>query len=196
MNNLLLGTGAIAGIVIGIVAFLLLLFAIWYISAYNKLINKRNVLEEAWATIDVYLKKRYDLIPNLVNTVKGYASHEKETFQKVTEARAMAMSATTPAEKVEADRAFTNVLRSFKRVTENYPQLKANTNFMDLQNQLRTIENELAQARKYYNATSRDFNTKIQSFPSNIVAKKMKLEKQPYFELDSEEEKKNVTVSF
>ncbi len=196
MNNLLLGTGAIAGIVIGIVAFLLLLFAIWYISAYNKLINKRNVLEEAWATIDVYLKKRYDLIPNLVNTVKGYASHEKETFQKVTEARAMAMSATTPAEKVEADRAFTNVLRSFNRVTENYPQLKANTNFMDLQNQLRTIENELAQARKYYNATSRDFNTKIQSFPSNIVAKKMKLEKQPYFELDSEEEKKNVTVSF
>lgn len=196
MNNLLLGTGAIAGIVIGIVAFLLLLFAIWYISAYNKLINKRNVLEEAWATIDVYLKKRYDLIPNLVNTVKGYASHEKETFQKVTEARAMAMSATTPAEKVEADRAFTNVLRGFNRVTENYPQLKANTNFMDLQNQLRTIENELAQARKYYNATSRDFNTKIQSFPSNIVAKKMKLEKQPYFELDSEEEKKNVTVSF
>ncbi len=196
MNNLLLGTGAIAGIVIGIVAFLLLLFAIWYISAYNKLINKRNVLEEAWATIDVYLKKRYDLIPNLVNTVKGYASHEKETFQKVTEARAMAMSATTPAEKVEADRAFTNVLRSFNRVTENYPQLKANTNFMDLQNQLRTIENELAQARKYYNATSRDFNTKIQSFPSNIVAKKMKLEKQPYFELDSAEEKKNVTVSF
>ncbi len=196
MNNLLLGTGAIAGIVIGIVAFLLLLFAIWYISAYNKLIKKRNVLEEAWATIDVYLKKRYDLIPNLVNTVKGYASHEKETFQKVTEARAMAMSATTPAEKVEADRAFTNVLRSFNRVTENYPQLKANTNFMDLQNQLKTIENELAQARKYYNATSRDFNTKIQSFPSNIVAKKMKLEKQPYFELDSEEEKKNVTVSF
>ena len=196
MNNLLLGTGAIAGIVIGIVAFLLLLFAIWYISAYNKLINKRNVLEEAWATIDVYLKKRYDLIPNLVNTVKGYASHEKETFQKVTEARAMAMSATTPAEKVEADRAFTNVLRSFNRVTENYPQLKANTNFMDLQNQLRTIENELAQARKYYNATSRDFNTKIQSFPSNIVAKKMKLEKQPYFELDSEEAKKNATVSF
>ncbi len=196
MNSLLLGTGAIAGIVIGIVAFLLLLFAIWYISAYNKLIKKRNVLEEAWATIDVYLKKRYDLIPNLVNTVKGYASHEKETFQKVTEARAMAMSATTPAEKVEADRAFTNVLRSFNRVTENYPELKANTNFMDLQNQLRTIENELAQARKYYNATARDFNTKIQSFPSNIVAKKMKLEKQPYFELDSAEEKKNVTVSF
>lgn len=196
MNNLLLGGGAIAGIVIGIVAVLLLIFAIWYISTHNGLVKKRNVLEEAWATIDVYLKKRYDLVPNLVNTVKGYAAHEKETFQKVTEARAMAMSATTPAEKVAADKAFSNVLRSFNRVTESYPELKANANFMDLQNQLKSIENELAQARKYYNATAREFNTNIQTFPSSIVAKKMKLEKQPYFELDSAEEKKNVTVSF
>lgn len=196
MNILLLSGGAIAGIVIGIVAVLLLIFAIWYISTHNGLVKKRNIMEEAWATIDVYLKKRYDLVPNLVNTVKGYAAHEKETFQKVTEARAMAMSATTPGEKVAADKAFSNVMRNFNMVMERYPELKANVNFMDLQNQLKSIENELAQARKYYNATAREFNTKIQTFPSSIVANKMKLEKQPYFELDSAEEKKNVTVSF
>lgn len=196
MNILLLGGGAIAGIVIGIIAVLLLIIAIWYISTHNGLVKKKNVLEEAWATIDVYLKKRYDLVPNLVNTVKGYAAHEKETFQKVTEARSMAMNATTPGEKVAADKAFSSVMRNFNMVMERYPELKANVNFMDLQNQLKSIENELAQARKYYNATAREFNTNIQSFPSSIVAKKMKLEKQPYFELDNAEERKNVTVSF
>lgn len=196
MNTLLLETGTIIGIIVAVVAVILIAIIIWYISAHNNLIKKKNILEEAWATIDVYLKKRYDLIPNLVNTVKGYAAHEKDTFQKVTEARAMAMSATTPGDKVAADKALTTALHSFNRVAEAYPQLKANTNFMDLQSQLKSVENELAQSRKYYNATARDFNTKIQTFPSSIVANKMKLEKQPYFELDSAEERKNVTVSF
>ena len=195
--NLLLGTGAIAAIVVvAVLVVLLLAFAIWWISARNSFVSMENQYEEAFHNIDIYLKKRYDLIPNLVNTVKGYAAHESGTLEKVMEARSKAQSAATPAEKIEADAQLTQTMRNFNMVMERYPELKANTNFLDLQNQLKGIENELANVRKYYNATIKQFNTKIRTFPASIVAGRMKLEKQPYFELDDAEERKNVKVEF
>lgn len=195
--NLLLGTGAIAGIIVAVVLVVLLLaFAIWWISARNSFVSMENQYEEAFHNIDIYLKKRYDLIPNLVNTVKGYAAHESGTLEKVMEARSKAQSAATPAEKIEANAQLTQTMRNFNMVMERYPELKANTNFLDLQNQLKGIENELANVRKYYNATIKQFNTKIRTFPASIVAGRMKLEKQPYFELDDAEERKNVKVEF
>ncbi len=197
MNNLLIGTGGIIGIVVAVVLVIIVLaIVIWYISCYNKFVQYRNRYEEAWAGIDVYLKKRYDLIPNLVETVKGYASHEQDTFRQVTEARSRLASAATPEDKITADKQLSGAIKNFNMVMERYPELKANTNFLDLQNQLKLIESDLAQARKFYNATIKQFNTKRETFPSSIVAKKMGLEKQPYYELDSAEERQNVKVQF
>lgn len=181
---------------IGVACALVLIFIIWAIAAHNKFVTLRTNCDDAFSTIDIYLKKRYDLIPNLVETVKGYAKHENETFTKVAEARAMAMRAVTPNEKAAADQAMTSILRSFNRVAESYPQLKANTNFLDLQGQLKTIENELANARKYYNANVRELNKKIQSFPSLIIAKMMKEKKRDFFTVDAPEERQNVKVQF
>ena len=152
--------------------------------------------EESFSTIDVYLKKRYDLIPNIVETVKGYAKHESETFIKVTEARSKAVSANTPEEKAAADAQMTQAIRNFNMVMEAYPELKANTSFLDLQQQLKSIEGELSQARKYYNATVKVFNVKLGSFPSSIVGKRMKLTKKPFFEVAVPEERENVKVQF
>ena len=195
--NLLLSTGALVGIIIAVVVVLLLLvFAIWWISTHNKLIRMQNQYEEAFHNIDIYLKKRYDLIPNLVETVKGYAKHESGTLTALIEARAKAQSATTPEEKIEANAQLTQQLRNFNLLVERYPELKANSNFLELQNMLKNIELELAQARKYYNATARQFNSAISVFPSSIVARRMRCQKQPYFELDSVEERQNVKVSF
>ena len=194
--NLLLGTGAIVGIVVGVIAVIALIIVIWGISARNKFVRFENQYEEAFHNIDIYLKKRYDLIPNLVETVKGYAKHESETFEKVVEARNKAQNASTPAEKIEANAQLTQTMRNFNMVMERYPELKANVNFMDLQGQLKSIEYELANVRKYYNATVKQFNTKIRTFPASVIAGMMKLEKQPYFELDNPEERQNVKVSF
>ena len=196
MNLLALSTGAIVGIVLGAVALVAIIFLIWYISTHNKFVQLNAQTEEAFSTIDVYLKKRYDLIPNIVSTVKGYAKHESETFIEVTEARAKAMNAVTPDEKVEADKAMTMAIRNFNAVMENYPELKANVNFMDLQSQLKAIESELAQSRKYYNATVKVYNVKVASFPASIVAKAMKLSKKAFFEVSSPEERQNVRVEF
>lgn len=193
-HSLLISTGAIVGIAVAIVVVLLIIL---FVGAYNSFVRLKNVVEEAWATIDVYLKKRYDLIPNLVETVKGFAKHESETLQKVIASRNIAMQASTGEAKIAAEKELTNNLKTlFNVVAESYPQLQANTNFLDLQNQLKQIENELASARKYYNGTVKTVNTKIEMFPSNLVAGMMKLKKYPYFELDSEEERKNVKVSF
>jgi len=196
--NLLLSLGATIAIVVvvAVVVILALAIVIWYINTYNRFIRLNAQTEEAFSTIDVYLKKRYDLIPNLVETVKGYAKHESETFIKVTEARSKAMNAVTPEEKAEADKAMTMAIRNFNAVMENYPELKANINFLDLQNQLKAIEGELAQARKYYNATVKVFNVKREVFPSSIVARKLKLEKKPFFEVSVAEERQNVKVQF
>lgn len=197
MNLLALSTGALVGIIVGCVLVgLLIIFGIWYAATYNSLIRLKNMCEDAFSTIDIYLKKRYDLIPNLVETVKGYAAHEKETFLKVTEARTKVASAVTPEEKAIADGAMTQAMRNFNMVMEQYPELKANANFLDLQAQLKSIENELSQARKYYNACARELNVKRSSFPAFIVANRMKLEKQPFFTVDSPEERQNVKVQF
>ncbi len=199
--NLLLSTGAIVGIVVGIVVgavcgALVLILIFWAIGARNGFVRMRNANEEAFATIDVYLKKRYDLIPNLVETVKGYAKHESETLQNVIAARNNAASANTTAEKIEADANLTNAIRSFNIVAERYPDLKANANFLDLSAQLKAIETQLAEQRRYYNALVKKYNTARDIFPKSIIASCMHLEKAPYFALDSEEERQNVKVSF
>ncbi len=198
INSLLaLSTEAKIGVGVGVGAAVLLIIifiAVW-ISLYNKLLRLKNLVEEAWATVDVQLKKRYDLIPNLVSTVKGYAKHESETLEAVIRARNVAMTATRD-NKMEAENELSGTLKSLFKLREAYPDLKANRNFMDLQEQLRNIEDEISSARRYYNAVVREFNTKLVVFPSNLVARKMRLEKQKYFELDSEEERKNVKVEF
>ncbi|MDE6274074.1 MAG: LemA family protein [Clostridiales bacterium] len=194
-NLLLLETGALVGIIVGCVAAVLLILLIVYISLYNKLQRLKNLTEEGWATIDVQLKKRYDLIPNLVETVKGYVKHESETLEKVISARNAAMTATGEA-KLAAENTLTGTLKSLFALQEAYPQLKANANFIDLQNQLSGIETELASARRYYNATVKELNTKIDVFPSNLVARRMRLEKRTYFELDSAAERVAPSVKF
>lgn len=199
-NNLLISTGAIVGIVIAVLAVILVIAVVaWYISTRNAFVVLKNKVEEAWATIDVFLKKRFDLIPNLVETVKGYAKHESETLEKVVAARNIAAGAKTAEEKMAAAGQLTGSLRTFfNAVSENYPDLKADANFRDLQNQLKGIEEDLEASRRYYNGQVKAFNTKLEVFPSNLVANGMgeEYKKRPYFELDSEEERKNVKVQF
>ena len=195
MPNLLLPGWVIPTIIVAVVVLLIIIVIAVCAGTYNSFVKMRNTCEEAWATIDVYLKKRYDLIPNLVETVKGYAKHESGTLEKVIAARNAAMSADAPRDKIAAENALTGTLRSLFAVAEAYPQLQANTNFLDLQNQLKQIEAELANARKYYNATVKQFNTKIQLFPASLVAGSMKNEKFAYFEVE-EEARKNVKVQF
>ena len=153
-------------IVIAVIVVLILCF----ISMYNGLVKLRNNRENAFANIDVQLKQRYDLVPQLVSTVKGYASHEKEVLEKVTAARAAAMSATTIDEKVAADKAMSSALSGLKVSLEAYPELKANQNFLQLQTELADIENKLAAARRFFNSTTREFNNACEVFPSNIIA--------------------------
>ena len=184
------------GVGVGAAVLLIIIFIAVWISLRNNLFRLKNQVEEAWSTIDVQLKKRYDLIPNLVETVKGYAKHESGTLEAVIKARNIAISAKTTDEKINAENALSGTLKSLFKLKEAYPELKANQNFIDLQNQLRNIEDEIASARRYYNAVVREFNTRLEIFPSNIVARRIRLEKQKYFELDSEEERKNVKVQF
>ena len=199
LNALLIDGGTVALIIVAIVIILAIIVVAWWINVRNAFVRLKNKVEEAWSTIDVYLKKRYDLIPNLVETVKGYAKHESETLEKVVAARNVAMGARTTEEKLDAEKQLAGSLRTLlQAVSESYPDLKANTNFLDLQNQLKGLEEELASARKYYNGQVKSFNTKLEIFPSNLVANGMGSEytKRPYFELDSEEERKNVKVQF
>lgn len=172
-----------------------IIFAV--IAIYNRLIRLRNTVRSSWSDIDVQLKKRYDLVPNLVETVKGYAAHERSVFEKVTEARSMAMQAKSPVEKAKAENMFRETLKSLFAVAEAYPELKANANFMQLQSQLKELEDNIEYARRYYNAVVRDFNILIESFPSNIVASQFKFEQEEFFELEAPEvERKPVKVSF
>lgn len=178
-----------------VVLGVILLAAVYFIAAYNGFIGLRNKYEEAYATVDVYCKKRYDLIPNLVETVKGYAKHEEQTFMNVVQARAKAMQSKTVAESQVNETALDGALKSLFALAENYPDLKANQGFLDLQAQLSSIEGEIASARKYYNAIVKNFNTRTQTIPSSIVAAICKFEKQPYYEV-AEQERENVKVSF
>lgn len=179
----------ILAIVIGIVA-------IWFVAGYNGFITMRNRIEEAFATMDVYLKKRYDLIPNLVETVKGYAAHEQGTLEKVVAARNMAASANSMEEKLKGETQLQATLKSLFAVAEAYPDLKANTNFMDLQRQLQKLEDEIASARKYYNAVVKEFNTKTELFPSNLIAGIFHFTRKTMFEVDDQAQRDAVKVQF
>jgi LemA protein len=180
----------------GIIGLLIIgVLAVWLILMYNGLIRSRNRVDEAWSDIDVQLKRRYDLIPNLVNTVKGYAQHERELFEKVTEARSRAMQAGTTHDKAEAENMLSDTLKSLFAVAENYPDLKANQNFLELQRELSDTENKIQAARRFYNGNVLDFNTKIQVFPTNIFAGMFNFAKREFFEAN-ETERENVKVEF
>ena len=183
---LLVSLAALAVIVIG-----------YAISIYNKLIRLRNTSQSAWSDIDVQLKKRYDLVPNLVETVKGYATHERTLLEKLTAARSAGMQASGPAETAQAENMFRDTLRSLFAVAEAYPDLKANQSFQQLQIQLKDLEDGIESARRYYNAVVRDFNTAIEQFPSNMIASRYRFEQKDFFELGTPEmERKPVKVSF
>ena len=156
--------------VLGIVIAVVVVLVIWFIAMYNGLVKLRNNRENAFANIDVQLKQRYDLVPQLVNTVKGYATHEKETLEKVTNARAAAMNANTVDEKVAADKVLSSALAGLRVSLEAYPELKANQNFLQLQTELSDIENKLSAARRFFNSTTREYNNACEVFPSNIIA--------------------------
>jgi LemA protein len=173
----------------------IVLIAGYLIGVYNGLVKLRVLVEEAWSGIDVQLKRRYDLIPNLVETVKGYAKHEKKLFEKVTELRTAAMSAQGADAKGKAEAALAGTLKTLFAVAENYPQLRANENFLKLQDELGTIEDEVQNARRYYNGAARDFNMKLQVFPTNLLAGMLGFKVKEFFEA-GEEERKNVKVDF
>ena len=176
---------------------LVIVFA-WVVFAYNRFISLINRTKEAWADIDVQLKRRYDLIPNLVNTVKGYATHEKSAFENVTRARAAAMGAQSLADKNQAENMLTGALKSLFAVAEAYPDLKANQNFLALQTELSDTENKIQSARRFYNGNVRDLNIAIESFPGNVIAGMFKFVKMELFELGEENAaaKEPVKVSF
>ncbi len=169
---------------------------LWGIFIYNRLIAFRNRTKEAWADIDVQLKRRYDLIPNLVETVKGYAAHERELFEKVTEARTRAMGAQTVKEKGEAENFLSSTLKSLFAVAENYPQLRASENFLALQEELSDTENKIQAARRFYNTNVRDLNITIESFPANIVAKLSSFKQAEFFEIEESAAREPVKVQF
>lgn len=181
---------------IGLILLIVLAaFVLYIITAYNSLVRFKNRASEAWSDIDVQLKRRYDLIPNLVSTVKGYAAHESGVFEKVTEARAKAMSATGVADKGEAENMLTGALKSVFAIAEAYPDLKANQNFLELQRELSDTENKIQAARRFYNGNVMELNTKIEMFPSNIIAGMFNFAKREFFEIE-EDEKEPVKVEF
>jgi LemA protein len=169
---------------------------IWAIAIYNGLITLRNRVKEAWSDIDVQLKRRYDLIPNLVETVKGYMAHEAGVFTKVTEARSMAMQATGTADKAKAENVLSESLKSLFAVAESYPDLKASQNFSQLQDEISDTENKIQASRRFYNGQVRDFNTKIQIFPNNFFANVMHFVAFEFFGIENKEEKENIKVKF
>lgn len=175
-----------------IVAIVLIAF----VTIYNKIVSLKNFRENATADIEVQMKMRFDLVENLVNTVKGYAGYEKETLEKVTTARTDFMKSQNVEEKMGADQALTGALKTLFAVSENYPDLKANSNFLQLQTELSDIENKIAAARRYFNSTTREYNTKIETFPGNVIANMFKFEKFDSFEITDESEKATPKVQF
>jgi len=173
-----------------------ILLILWAIGTYNKLIKLRNLAEEAWSGIDVQLKRRADLIPNLVNTVKGYMDHERELLSKITELRSRTLGATNLDERIKAEAALSRTLGNLFAVAENYPELKANQNFLDLQNKLAEIEDQIQMARRYYNGTVRNLNIAIETFPNSIIASKFGFKKREFFEIEDEGERALPKVEF
>ncbi|MSU55919.1 MAG: LemA family protein [Candidatus Taylorbacteria bacterium] len=184
MNPLYMGIGII------------ILLVLWLIFGYNRFITLVNRAKEAWSDIDVQLKRRYDLIPNLVSTVKGYAAHENNAFENVTKARAAAMGAGNLADKSQAELGLTGALKSIFAIAEAYPELKANTNFLQLQGELSDTEDKIQASRRFYNGTVRDLNTSVETFPNNLIAGFFKFEKLEFFELENENAKEPVEVKF
>ena len=163
---------------------IILAVGLWLVSSYNSMVRLRNMVRNSWAQIDVQLKRRFDLVPNLVETVKGYAAHEKEVLEKVTQARSMVQSAQSIEQRQQAENQLANTLRSLFAVAEAYPQLKANDNFRDLQQQLSELEEKIAFARQFFNDTTMKYNTTIQSFPTNLLAGMFGFQALPFFEVD------------
>jgi len=185
-----LGVGTIVLIVVGVIA-------LWLAFTYNKLVRLRVRVREAWSDIEVQLKRRYNLIPNLVESVKGYMGHEKEVLENVTKARAAAIgNQGSPESQGKTENMLTGALKTLFAVSENYPELKANTNFLDLQNELTDTEDKIQAARRFYNGNVREYNTKVQLFPTNLVAGMLGFKKETFFEIENEEERANVKVDF
>lgn len=172
------------------------LIIFWAILSYNRLVQLKSLVEEGWSGIDVQLKRRYDLVPNLVAVVKQYSFHEKEVLENVTKMRAASMGATTIDEKSAAEKGLTGALKTLFAVAENYPNLKANENFLGLQQQLSTLETEIQLARRYYNGAARNYNISVRSFPSNIVANMFSFKPATFFELSAAEEREAPKVKF
>jgi LemA protein len=175
---------------------ILVVIGVMVAGIYNGLVQLRVRADNAWSDIDVQLKRRHDLIPNLVETVKGYAAHEKGTFENVARYRSAAMAATSAPDRAQAEGALTQALRGLLAVAENYPELKANANFQALQQQLSQLEDSLQNARRYYNAVVRDLNTKIQSVPSNIIAGMFNFQQKQFFEIEDAAERAVPSVKF
>ena len=182
-------------IFVWIIVILVVVLIAYAVITYNRLVSLRNRIENAWAQIDVQLKRRYDLIPNLVETVKGYAAHERETLENVVRARNMAMSAQGPQDQAAAENMITGALKSVFALQEAYPDLKANENFLNLQEELTGTEGRIAYARQFYNDSVYSYNTKIQSVPSNVIANQFNFDEREYFEVD-EGSRENIEVDF
>jgi LemA protein len=187
--TMLMLTALIAG---GVIAFVVM----WWITTYNGLVHLKNMLAEAWSGIEVQLKRRYDLIPNLVAVVEQYSLHEKSIFERIALSRAASMNARTIEQKSQAESSLTHALRTLFAVAESYPNLKANENFLSLQQQLSTIETDVQLARRYYNGVVRDYNTAIAQFPASIVASRSGFEKAAFFELSQQAEREAPRVHF
>ncbi len=197
MKEFLLSGGDYTGLIVAAVIILLILIVVvMFVSYYNKFVKMRTDVEEGFSTMDVYLKKRYDIIPNLVNVVKGYAKHEKETLTNVIAARNMAVAATTTDEKVRSENMLAGTLKSLFAVSEQYPNLKADKQFLDLQQQLTALEADIANSRKFYNARVKTYNNAVQVFPGVLFAKMYGHKKAEMFSVDEETERKNVKVEF
>jgi len=181
---------------LGVILVLGLLVVFWIIGTYNRLVVLRNQVDQAWANIDVLLKRRFDLIPNLVETVKGYMKHERETLEAVTRARSRLGSAQTPEERMEAEGQLSRALMNLFAVSEQYPDLKANQNFLQLQEELTRTENAIASQRSTYNHAVRTYNTALQVFPTNIIAGMFGFRERPYFEITEPAEREAPRVQF
>lgn len=179
-----------------IILVVVVLVALWLISVYNGLIRLKNRVKEAWSDIDVQLKRRYDLIPNLMETVKGYMKHEEGVLTKVTQARSAAMQAQSIGERGKAENMLSETLKSLFAVAENYPDLKASQNFLQLQDEISDTENKIQAARRFYNGQVRDFNTKIEVFPNNLIAGMLNFKAWEFFAIEDEKERANVQVKF
>ncbi|NUN93986.1 MAG: LemA family protein [Verrucomicrobiae bacterium] len=177
-------------------AVVVVLLLLWAAGVYNSLVRLRNQIENAWAQIDVQLKRRHDLIPNLVETVRGYAKHEQGTFEKVTQARNVAMNASGLKERAEAENMLSSTLKTLFAVSEAYPELKANQNFLQLQEEVASTENKIAFARQFYNDSVMRYNTKVESIPTNIIAGMFNFERMEFFEVENAAEREPVKVQF